>query len=315
LLLFSDIPGSSGIGGIAHFPVWRPDGSAVTLIANDGDGLSTYLIDVNDRTSQVVSDGAPVYAEWSRDGAHLLVHTLDELVLHDFDSSGTRTRQGVIGTGSTSYRVARFSPVSNDYLYVNTDMDLSGLYKGNPSSTGSEFIANVRDGSAFSWAPGDERIAFADANRAGYYQSLSIIDLAGDAEDVVVNAPIIAFWWSPDGEKILLAVLGDGPDNIGLVVIDARTGDANVLGLIEPSEEMNFTLSFFDQYDVDQQMWSPDSTRFVFSGILGDGLADAAAGRPVQFGSVEPSVWVIDASGVQPPISLGAGTFATWSPG
>lgn len=314
-LLFRDIPGSTGIGGVAHFPIWRPDSKSVALIANVGDGLSTFLIDVEKGIATGISNGAPVYLDWSSDGARLLVHTAERLVLYEFDSTGSRTAAERIGVGSVSYRVPKFSPVSDDYLYVDFAGDIRGLFKGSPGVPDAELITEARANSAISWAPDGDRVAFADGSRAGFYESLRLIDLTGVTAEVTLDTPVLAFWWSPDGQRLLVALPGGERDNAALAVVDSRTGDVNLLGLIEPSPEMGFVISFFDQYAADLQLWSPDSSRFVFSGLLKDGLIDDQAGTPVQLSDGEPGVWVFDPSGARPPLSLGAGMFGTWSPG
>lgn len=315
LLLYSDLPGTTGIGGVAHFPVWRPDGGAVALIANTGPELATFVIDIEESAISVVSTGAPVYLDWSRDGSHMLVHTLSELVLHDFDSSANRTNSEVIGTGSFSYRTPKFSPSSNEYLYIDAVDDVQSLFKGSVGTAEPELITTSRAGSAFSWAPDGERLAFADGDRAGFYDSLRVIDLARNTADVTVEISVLAFWWSPDGTRLLAVTLGKEPGSLALSVVDSRTGEVTLLGLIEPTPEMAFVISFFDQYAADLSLWSPDSSLIVFAGVLSEGLADPDVGTVVQTNNDEASVWVIDPSGVQSPVSLGMGSFGTWSPG
>ncbi len=314
-LLYRDVPGTTGIGGVPHFPIWHPDGGSVALIANVGNGLSTFLIDVEDGLGPVVSNGAPVYLDWSADGSHLLVHTSERLVLHEFGPDGKRTGFEQIGIGSVSYRVPQFAPNSDDFAYIDLSDGLRSLLVSAPSETSPKQVRLARANNSFAWSPNGDRLAFADGNRAGFYESLRIIDPDGDTNtDVLVNSPILAFWWSPDGRSILLVMPGGEPENVALAVVDSASGDVNFLGLTEPSSEMGFVISFFDQYAADLRLWSPDSTRFIFSGILRDGLADEFPGTQVQLGNLDSSIWVIDPSGGDRPISLGAGGFGTWSP-
>lgn len=314
-LLYRDVPGTNGIGGVPHFPVWHPDGGSVALIANLGDGLVTFLIDVEDGLGPAVSNGAPVYLEWSSDGSHMLVHTSERLVLHAFDSDGKRTGTEQIGVGSVSYRVPKFAPGSDEYAYIDLSDGVRTLLIGAPSQPSPRQVRPALANNSVAWSPVGHRLAFAEGTRGAFYDTLHIIDPNGDAEsDVQINRPILAFWWSPDGQNILVAMPRDEPENVALAVVDAETGDFNFLGLADPSPEMGFVIGFFDQYAADLHLWSPDSTRFIFSGILKDGLSDEAAGTQVQFGDPDSEVWVIDPSGLEKPISLGAGTFGTWSP-
>ncbi len=314
-LLYRDVPGTNGIGGVPHFPVWHPDGGSLALIANVGQGLSTFLIDVEDGLGPAVSNGAPVYLDWSADGSHLLVHTGEVLVLHDFDPDGSRTGSQRIGLGSISYRVPQFAPDSDMFAYIDLAGGLRSLLVRTPEDTSPTLSRLARANNSFAWSPEGERLAFADGSRAGFYESLRIIDPDGDPDnDVVVDTPVLAYWWSPDSQSILLVMPGGEPENAALAVVDAASGDVNFLGLIEPSAEMGFVIGFFDQYASDLRLWSPDSTQFIFSGVLKEGLAAEDAGTQVQLGDPDSSIWVIDPSGVEPPLSLGAGGFGTWSP-
>ncbi len=314
-LLYRDVPGTTGIGGIPHFPIWHPDGGSVAIIANVGEGLSTFLVDVVDGVGPAVSNGAPVYLDWSQDGSHLLVHTAERLVLHDFGSDGKRTGSQQIGLGSISYRVPKFAPNSDRYAYIDLADGLRSLLIGSPAADSPMQVRLARSNNSFAWSPDGERLAFADGSRSGFYEMLRIIDPDGDeSDDVIVDTPLLAFWWSPDGESILLAMPGGESENAALAVVDANTGDVNFLGLIAPSAEMGFVIGFFDQYAADLRLWSPDSSRFVFGGTLKEGLLPEDGGTQVQLGDFDTSIWVIDPSGSEPPISLGAGGFGTWSP-
>lgn len=298
-----------------HFPVWHPDGGSLALIANVGDGLSTFLVDVEDGLGSAVSNGAPVYLDWSTDGSRMLVHTADRLVLHEFGPDGGRTNSEQIGVGAVSYRVPKFAPESNDYAYIDIADGLRNLLVRSPSESSPTQVRLARANNSFAWSPEGDRIAFADGNRAGFYETLRIVNPDGEAtDDVIVNTPVLAFWWSPDGKSILIAMPGGEVENVALAVADSATGDINLLGLFQPSAEMGFVISFFDQYAADLRLWSPDSSRFIFSGVLKDGLKDEAAGTQVQLGDPDSKVWVIDPSGVDQPLSLGLGGFGTWSP-
>lgn len=315
-LLYRDVPGSTGIGSsIPHFPLWHPDSGSLALIANVGDGLATFLVDIDDGIGSGVSSGAPVYLDWSSDGSYMLVHTAERLVLHEFLPDGTRKRSEPIGMGSISYRVPQFAPDSNEYAYIDVADDVRNLLIGSTDEPFPEQARLANTNNAFAWSPDGSKLAFADSSRISFYERLRIIDPDGDAaDDIVVDTPLLAFWWSPDGQSLLVVLPGGEPENVALAVVDTSTGDVNFLGLAQPSAEMAFVISFFDQYAADLNMWSPDSTRFIFSGILKDGLIDEDAGIQVQFGDLDSKVWVIDPSESDPPISLGAGAFGTWSP-
>lgn len=316
-LLYSDLPGTTGIGGgIPHFPLWHPDSGSVALIANVGDGLATFLIDAEDGIGPSVSNGGQVYLNWSSDGSHLVVHTAERLVLHRFAADGSSSGRQQIGNGSVSYKTPKFSPSADRYAYIETENGVRSLMVGGVEGLEPERIRPAGANNAFEWSPDGNRLAFAEGSRIGSYESLRIIDLSSeDAEDIVIGTNFLAFWWSPDGSKILLAIPGEERENIALAVADAQSSKTTFLGRLTVSPEISFVIEFFDQYSPDLNIWSPDSTSFVFSGSLLEGhWSPGGLNTQVQFGGGETDVWVFDAAGSEDPISLGSGVFGTWSP-
>lgn len=310
-LLYRDLPGTTGIGGVAHFPVWHPDSGSVALIANTGNGLSTFLVDVEEGVDIAISNGSPVYLDWSADGSHMVVHTAERLTLHTFDAAGSRTGLEQIGRGSVSYRVPKFSPSTDEYLYVDLVDDERRLLKGSISSGTTETIAEADLGNAFEWSPDGNRIAYGSGTRYGIYSQFSITSVEEGTAAVATDVPVRAFWWSPDSQKVLLATPTLQAATVTLQVMDVASGNMRTIATLDPSPEMAFVIEFFDQYAGNTQLWSPDSSRVVFSGTLRD---DSASNTRVQFGDEEHEVWVFDVDGGSPPISLGRGNFGTWSP-
>jgi len=139
-----------------------------------------------------------------------------------------------------------------------------------------------------------------------------VLDRAtGSFGQVIADIPVMAFWWSPDSEKVLIASQTDEDRVVELSVWTPGDSQREPLAVIEPSPEMSFVLAFFDQYSSNVQPWSPDSSSVVFSGILRRG----GTGTQVQNTEEEPQVWVFDTGDPPaPPTSLGAGGLATWSP-
>ncbi len=304
-LIYADAPGTQGIGGVPHFPAWRPDSNAVSLIADIGDGLATFIVTATGEFGPTLSNGGPVYMDWSYDGAYLLIHTSEKLVLHSFDATGSRTRVSPIGNGSVSYRTPDFSPVTDDYLYVEFVEGERGLFVANSQGSEPRRLVTTDASSAFRWSPAGSRIAVANGDTNGIYHSLTVISPEGSIQ-AVIDFPLQAFWWSPDGKKLLIAAPTGNTEEVQLLVADAVTGNITTLARMQPSSEMSFVIEFFDQYTEDTRLWSPDSSQFVFGGIVLDGTTSSTA--------QEPQVWVIDAAGEASPVALATGGFGTWSP-
>ncbi len=313
-LIYRDVPGTNGIGsGVPHFPLWHPDGDSVVLIANIGEGLATFVVDVESGPGASVSNGAPVYVDWSADGSKMLVHTAERLVLHEFAADGSRESSEAIGNGSISYRVPLFSPVSDDFIYVDAFGGGRQILRGSAASLDEPMpLLEAQASNGFAWSPDGSRIAFGTGTRNGIFDRLLVADATGGDARTLVEDFVAAFWWSPDGKKLLTVGINEDPGQAVLSVVDVDTGAVEEIAVVEPTFEMSFISAFFDQYAANLRLWSPDSNSVLFSGLL---VSDTSTGVRVQSGDEVPSVWLFDVSGSSlPPISLGAGVMATWSP-
>jgi Tol biopolymer transport system component len=312
VLLHLDIQGATGITtGVPHYSSWRPDDEHILLITDAVDVLGTFMVDADDGSiGPGVSNQAPVYLDWSHDSRYLLVHVAETLLLHEFRADGTRPSINRIGSGSVSYRAPDFSPVANEYLYVDFVDDVRTLYLGSVGAEGPVPLMDTAFSSAFRWSPDGDRFALAQAERSSLYESVQVMDKAGAPVTEAVTGEFLAFWWSPDSKKLLTASLeGSDSDQVRLEVLDVATGQVSGLGSFLPSLHTSVLIDFFDQYDTTHSLWSPDSRHVVFSGLR----ADPGPQRP-GFDPDGSNIWVLDTAGEEPPFWLGAGAFATWSP-
>jgi len=119
------------------------------------------------------------------------------------------------------------------------------------------------------------------------------------------DRPVIAFYWSPDGQNLAFLTLDTVNGRIGLRwnIWDGRA-TRQYAGFFPSQELLENYIPFFDQYAQSHRIWSPQSDAIVFAGTLENGNS---------------GVWVqpTGASGDQeaePPVNIGAGVIATWSP-
>lgn len=316
VIIFADDPQSNGVGSSTpHYAAWSPDGGSIVLITGTGQGLVTVVID-SDYGNNVrrMAEGQPVYMDWSRDSQYLLVHLDAILLLNTFAPDGSRSGLSPVGRGSISYHSPQWSPAGNRYLYTDVTDGVTHLKIGKPGEEAT-VIRDIVGPAAFSWSPDGSRFAVVTGDGGQYFESLSILSGDGAGETVLIEKQLLGFWWSPDGTRLALAAPHEQVrDAIAWTVIDVDTGTETHLAVNVPTEEFMFMQFFFDQYVVSHQLWSPDSTRLVLSGAL---IEPAGLG---QDGMVDPpdglraGIWVVDASGEQPPVQLGEGRIAAWSP-
>ena len=95
---------------------------------------------------------------------------------------------------------------------------------------------------------------------------------------------MVAFWWSPDGETIAALRLqpadveaSTGGNEARLLFVDAQTGDIGSQTAVVPGRLfITQLLTYFDQYALSHQLWSPDSATFLMPITTSDGATRIA---------------------------------------
>ena len=119
---------------------------------------------------------------------------------------------------------------------------------------------------------------------------------------------IIAFYWSPQGDKIAWVVLDIESRAFDWKVSASSGGPARQLFRFQASANVFTSLSFFDQYAYSHSPWSPDGTRLVVAGTRAETSGGRNGNTPT-----ENQVFVLDATGAEAPRSIAPGVLAFWS--
>jgi TolB protein len=138
--------------------------------------------------------------------------------------------------------------------------------------------------------------------------------LSEEQSQPIAEEPVLAFWWSPDSQKLLFLTVETRklPDSAQPVDFRPQSSDSLYLRwhIWDGEHTTNFPrfvpsdtfladyVRFADQYARSMTLWSPDSRAFTYA-------ARAAGG--------EDAIWVQPASGAGAQ-QVTAGTMATWSP-
>ena len=156
------------------------------------------------------------------------------------------------------------------------------------------------------------RIAFAvnaDASQAAYVVTdaavtmaalgpLYVVDMETLATRELTERPTVAFFWSPDGQKLAYMTAENSATGLRFRwwVWDGVTN--RDFGAYLPTRLFfqNY-LAFFDQYGQSMNLWSPDSSAFAYPG-----MRERLSGIRVQQLEEETPRWI------------GRGTFVAWSP-
>lgn len=275
---------------VPFFLAWDPTSRRIAYLGNAGGGVGLGVIDdaVIQPRDVPVGGGTPLYLAWSPDGKELLVHVganglgrtdLQHPLQPTGDEPGTFQAPAWLPDGRTIYVTREGSTQALEV--VDDDLHL--------------VLQRLRGGALFEPSPDGRRIAYRLDAVDGTQTGMFVQDLDGDAAVRVTNEDTVAFFWSPDGDQLLL-LTGD-PSNPALQWRVWRGRERFVGDPFLPSPTfLRDYLPFFDQYAQTITPWAPDGSAFAYAG-----LHDGRAG-----------IWVQPLDGERRLI--GGGAFVTWAP-
>ena len=297
--------------GTPHYMSWSPDSSRLTFLAMEPEGqvLRMSHPTTSDETRKL-AQLAPLYHVWSPDGDALLFHTNRRLSL----VQDTTIRDILpLEAETLTFRTPAWSPDGRRVAYVATDdIDQNNLMVASPIGSGTQVLAQVGAKSAFLWSPSAELIAIVDSPdpTLAYFTELRLVSPTGDQETILAKEPILAFFWSPDGQRIAYVALNEASlPQLTWKIIDIRGGESHELTQFLPSPLFQVLLIFFDQYAHSHSIWAPDSSQILFVGRLSgqEEITDNGAGADPDI------VYTVNVVGDPVTTSLGSGHIATWS--
>lgn len=291
----------------AEYVAFSPDGSAIALLGNDLEGdLRLIVHEVATRSSFDIDTGAPMYFDWHPTDRAVLVHVADRLDLVDLGDL-SRTRVNADG----EFRIGAF--VGDNVIYGIDTAIGEVLVVGENVSARPRGIMRYAAPAAYVAHPDGDRIAilargaresqavveFDDPVLATLAPArLEILDLDTGELETVVEDPAVAWFWSPDGERLLYSttVVDEGDVKIQWSIYE--DGGSTALGSFTPTGDFaRGYLAFFDQYARTTTFWSPDSRAFTYAG--GD--------------ATSAGIWV-QVLGEEEPRLVSPGRTAVWSP-
>ena len=307
----------SGVGpGIPHFSSWSPDGNRIALTTSGEYGIGTMVIgSYSGQSPRAIALGAPLYVNWAPDGTALLVHQNAGLHMIPVTDQGAGV-PALIGTGSMYYFSPSWAPDSGSFAHVEFVDGTNSVVLTQRGDTSDQVViteADVRIG--LGWSPDGKLLAISKSSGSAF-QTLSVFSAEDGLLRTIFEGKIRAFWWSPDSSR--LAIMEDSPviEFADLwSVLDIESGEMTPLATLFASDDFFFVQTFFDQYMESHSIWAPDSSRIVIAGAIVDLAEVVQPNGEVELPEAFVSrIWVIDAEGVDDPVSIGTGTIASWSP-
>ena len=278
---------------------WSPDGEQVAALHNGINGIELKLVDGEGGRARLVSSGAPFYFSWRPDSSGIVVHVgFDRLASIDSDGGATE-----IGPTDPGYSAPQWIPggilhVEGARVLLESEAGESRVIAGVPGP--AAFIANPAGTllAIQSLVEGPPAVSVALQQAPDVRtNAVVVVDIETGEATTASQDAAVAFFWSPDGGKLLILTPGV-PGEIEVSVWEAGVL-RRITAFTPPSSFVRNVLPFFAQYAQSYQVWSPDSSAFAF----------AAEDENRRSG-----IWVQQLDG-SPAVRVAGGTWVSWSDG
>jgi hypothetical protein len=274
---------------------WRPDGAAVAALAEGPLGLELSVTDVASGACEIIHRGAPLFFDWSSEGA-LAIHT----------GTGDSARLDVHGAGYDrdafsaltpgAFNAPAFLP-SGDLLAVVVHHGQPVLAVIDRNATVLRVVTTAEFGSRFTVDPSGEWVA-ATSGR-GATGAFVVHHLPTDSMSFVDERAPALFSWSAETAGLLFARIIDRGDFPILEWCTWQHGEvrAHVSARITATFARE-VLPFHEQYARSHSWWSPEGTKFCYGAVDNYG---------------NDTIWVVDVAKSRTD-RVATGSLAVWSP-
>jgi hypothetical protein len=274
---------------------WRPDGQAVAALAEGPLGLELSVTDVTTGSCEIVHRGAPLFFDWSPDGA-LAVHA----------GAGDAASLDVHGEGYDREAFAALTPgaFSAPAFLPNGDLIAPVVHDGEPAlaiigrdATVQRVVGSAEFGSRFAVDRTGAWVATTSARGAA--GALVVHHLPTDTMSFVDERAPALFAWSPADAGLLFARTLDRGDFPTLEWCTWHNGEVRA----HASERITATFAreiipFHEQYARSHAWWSPSGDAFCFPAVDTYG---------------NDTIWVVDVARAKAE-RVATGSMAVWSP-
>jgi TolB protein len=287
---------------------WDDAGSRIAVLRNDPD--TVFAVDVASVTGPegfaTVGGGAPLYVDWEPAQGRLAVHASNaEVGVSDGQGAAAALE---VDTGPYSVPhwtlggISHIATVGDEFQLRLVEPGGSAVALVSMAST-TQIVASPTGRRLAVYVPpvGEQPRGLGVAEPAVpivEWSSFVVVDVATGEITDVAEGELLAFFWSPDGSKILFFDLdldGRGPS---WKVWDAVAGEVSAYPSLRLGDQfVEQILPFFEQYALSMQLWAPDSSAFAYPAQVGGGAA----------------IFVQDLDGGAPQL-VSDGTWVSWSP-
>ena len=254
-------------GSIPIYAQWSSDSSQIAVLSQQEDGLSLGVASLGQVGDfRLMEEGVPLFFSWTSDGSRLLIHSGSggetRLVLRDVKGDSPDEHFSKDPGNFCTPLV-----VGNQAVFVGRDEDHGVLCVSDLAGANVQGLTGIEGLVAVVASPTGNALAFSGAppkNRQPY-QGLWIADLETARHRRIYDGGVVAFFWLPGGERLLVVTHGRGPAQLHWSVVDVASGDMQPLAGFYPSMDQKFYLHYFEQFAVSHPPVSSDGKRLVYA--------------------------------------------------
>lgn len=245
------------------FYSWNADRSRIAALGPSGDRMALDILHADGRmASPAVAVGDSVFLAWQPEGNGLALH-LDETLVWFPDATNPATPL-TVSTPGMLFQAPAWVPGTQSVVAVaGGSLRRFDLESGHVTDLGpvlgmteiNVHPSGARAAIAHSAAPADPSSAVVEE-----------VDLLMGTRRAVSDAP--GFWleWSPSGDRLLYATVGEGIAQWNVW----SDGTNQALDLWIPTERfLRSYLRFAPQYTESPRLWAPDDSAIVFGAQIG----------------------------------------------
>jgi TolB protein len=290
-------PTETPTGVIPFYLSWDPTSSRIAYLG------AASAVDIELGIAEVAGAGAATaldsgtsyYLSWNPAGDELLVHVGTDR-LDRLDLGGAITPVEEPGT----FNVPVWTADGRSLVYASAVDEGQRLVAHDLERDRPEALVRFDGGITFVVDREARRVAFQVARGADDVEPLSVLDRETGSVEPVTADIVPAFFWSPDGSRLLYLLPEQTPEGFWFRwgVWDGES--AFTTPRFVPTDVFaREYLRFFEQYAQSMTLWAPDGSAFTYAGT-------DEAGRV--------GVWVQPVRAGAEPILVTDGVFAAWSP-